>query len=129
MKRVRFVAVAGAVLMLGLAGCAGGNYPPEGTLSLSPARCDDAGDCAREVQAKEVELRALLDRIAATPLGTSSPDCASARELRDRICDLASAICTLAARNPGSGELHGRCSSAEVSCSQARDDVAQGCDR
>lgn len=72
---------------------------------------------------------AALERIAAAPLATPAPDCPAARALRDRICDLAAAICVLAARNPANGELQAQCSGAETTCSQARDDVAQSCDR
>jgi hypothetical protein len=55
------------------------------------------------------------------------PDCSAARDLRDRICDLADAICALAARAGAPHEIMDRCTSARASCERARSEVSNAC--
>jgi hypothetical protein len=57
------------------------------------------------------------------------PDCASARDLRDRICDLSDAICALAARDGAPPEIMDRCTAARTSCERARSEVSNVCPR
>jgi len=54
-------------------------------------------------------------------------DCAAARDLRDRICELAAAICELAARSDAAPETKTTCDSSRTSCEQARTRVAAAC--
>jgi hypothetical protein len=119
-----------------LQACGGAAYPREGARSAGqasePVACDDdATTCERELRAREVELDGVLARLGAEagPVQQASraPDCASARDLRDRICELSAAICELAARNAASAELQSRCASAQTGCTQAREDVAGSC--
>ena len=53
--------------------------------------------------------------------------CDAARDLRDRICELADAICALAARNTQTHELDPHCKAAESSCQNAKTEVAAAC--
>lgn len=55
------------------------------------------------------------------------PDCTAARELRDRICDLSDAICSLAARDGAPHEIMDRCTTARTSCERARSEVSNAC--
>ena len=55
------------------------------------------------------------------------PDCPSARDLRDRICELAEAICALAARSDAAPETTASCETARTSCKDARERVAVTC--
>jgi hypothetical protein len=54
-------------------------------------------------------------------------DCTSARDLRDRICDLSDAICALAARDGAPHEIMDRCTAARTSCERARSEVSNAC--
>ncbi|HMI94511.1 MAG TPA: hypothetical protein VK509_24225 [Polyangiales bacterium] len=58
---------------------------------------------------------------------SAPPDCDAARDLRDRICELAAAICELAARSDAAAETKTTCDSSRTSCEQARTRVAAAC--
>jgi hypothetical protein len=58
---------------------------------------------------------------------SDQPECGSARDLRDRICELAAAICELAARTDAAPETKTMCESSRTSCAQARSRVAAAC--
>lgn len=119
-----------------LAGCGGAAYPRTGTeraqVPPEPPQCDaDLPACEAELRARAAELAAVLPGAASEPLETGShagaPDCDAARRLRDRICELADAICALESRNPGSTEIEARCRSGRLTCEQARADVERVC--
>jgi hypothetical protein len=57
----------------------------------------------------------------------SAADCTAARDLRDRICDLSDAICSLAARDGAPHEIMDKCTSARTSCEHARSEVSNAC--
>ena len=57
----------------------------------------------------------------------AGPDCSSARDLRDRICELAEAICALAARSDAAPETIASCETSRTSCKDARERVAAAC--
>lgn len=56
-----------------------------------------------------------------------APRCGLARELRDRICELASRICDIARANPDDGELGAKCDAAEATCRRAHREVESSC--
>lgn len=58
---------------------------------------------------------------------SSGPDCSAARDLRDRICQLADAICALATRSDAAPETAATCDSSRTSCERARKQVAGAC--
>jgi hypothetical protein len=126
------------VLAAWLAGCGGAAHPYEiehgaSGAASEPSGCDDLRACEAELRARAEELARALSSdsgvtqsFEAAPGG--APDCGGARRLRDRICELAEAICELERRNPDSAELEERCRSARESCDQARADVARTCE-
>lgn len=125
-----------------LTGCATTASPqpaePGASTSGESASCEDPAGCPDELRELEAELDELLspthaDRIgeegeifASEPrLGAGSVDCGAARDLRDRICELARTTC---ARRGGGGGLETRCQDARSICTDARADVARTCD-
>jgi hypothetical protein len=67
------------------------------------------------------------ERLAQNKDHKGGPDCMSARDLRDRICDLSDAICALAARDGAPHEIMDRCTAARTSCERARSEVSNAC--
>jgi hypothetical protein len=65
---------------------------------------------------------------ASAPEETASgPDCSAARDLRDRICQLADAICAIAIRPDAAPETAASCDSSRTSCERAGKQVAGAC--
>lgn len=67
------------------------------------------------------------ERLARENGNKKGADCTSARDLRDRICDLSDAICALAARDGAPHEIMDKCTSARTSCEHARTEVSNAC--
>lgn len=61
-------------------------------------------------------------------LGLASVDCDSARELRDRICELGNRICTIANEHPDDRVTEDRCEDGQDRCERARRRVDDRCD-
>ncbi len=70
-------------------------------------------------------VQASIDLDNATTL--AAVDCTSARDLRDRICDLSSRICEIASDNPDDRPTADRCADGRARCEGASDRVAQSC--
>lgn len=73
------------------------------------------------------EYDALLDadRDLGGALGLATVDCGSARDLRDRICDLSARICDLA--RAGDQDTRARCEDGATRCARASRRVAASC--
>jgi hypothetical protein len=69
------------------------------------------------------ELRRRLDRAYAA----SSPDCPSARERKQAVCDLATQICALTDRDPNVASVAEYCEEARRRCSDAERRTSQRC--
>lgn len=61
-------------------------------------------------------------------LGLSSVDCDSARDLRDRICELGDRICSIASDHPDDHVTEDRCEDGRDRCERARRRVDDRCD-
>lgn len=61
-------------------------------------------------------------------LGLASVDCDSARDLRDRICELGNRICTIANEHPDDRVTEDRCEDGQDRCERARRRVDDRCD-
>jgi hypothetical protein len=61
-------------------------------------------------------------------LGLSSVDCDSARDLRDRICELGDRICSIANDHPDDHVTEDRCEDGRDRCERARRRVDDRCD-
>lgn len=70
-------------------------------------------------------VQASIDLDNATTL--AAVDCTSARDLRDRICELSSRICDIASDNPDDQPTAERCADGRARCEGASDRVAQSC--
>jgi hypothetical protein len=57
----------------------------------------------------------------------STPDCPSARERKQAICDLAQQICQMVDRDPDIASVESYCDDARQRCSDAEKRTAQRC--
>jgi hypothetical protein len=57
----------------------------------------------------------------------STPDCRSARERKEAICDLAQQICQMVERDPDVASVESYCDDAKRRCNQAEQRTAQRC--
>ena len=140
---------------LALCACGGVGYRAEQSGGQLPERCADSeplSACEQRLDGYAARLDRLLEApvrpdgeslsspaegelVPSEPGPTepspqaalSAPDCGQARDLRDRICELADAICELAGR-PGAGpQTKATCDAAHQSCERARRRVAAAC--
>jgi len=59
-------------------------------------------------------------------LALATPDCPTARTLRDRICELSARICTLSQTEP-TPELASACTDGRTRCNKAKERVGASC--
>jgi len=83
------------------------------------AESNDGMDWSAEPQV----LRQRLD----DAVKLSTPDCPSARERKQAICDLANQICQLVDRDPDVASVESYCDDAKQRCSEAERRTAQRC--
>jgi len=150
-------ALALGTLVVSLSGCGGALLEESGAVTSSgleaaPERtaCTDERalpDCVQRMHELQARLERSLSSAVERPAGEEAvvgpaprselagersgagqgPDCSAAADLRDRICELADAICALAARPDAAPSTHSSCESGLRSCDRARDEVARAC--
>jgi hypothetical protein len=117
------------------AGAAAGQPAPESAPAPSSAdeapasrsmESDAPSSTEREKSYAYVDDIDALSRSLDRTLRLSVPDCTSAASLRDRICDLAQRICSIAARS-ADDEVEGRCSDGKKRCERATASVRSTC--
>jgi len=70
-----------------------------------------------------------LRRELSKAVDLSTPDCPSARERKQAICDLASQLCQLVDRDPDVASVEAYCADARQRCSEAERRTAERCPR
>jgi len=70
-----------------------------------------------------------LRRELSKAVDLSTPDCPSARERKQAICDLASQLCQLVDRDPDVASVEAYCSEARQRCNEAERRTAERCPR
>jgi hypothetical protein len=78
-------------------------------------------DAAHATAALADAFRALDDTLA-----LATPDCPTARALRDRICELSAKLCALSGAQPGP-EIASACADGRARCDRARERVSAAC--
>ena len=78
-------------------------------------------DAAHATAALADAVRALDDTLA-----LATPDCPTARALRDRICELSTKLCALSGAQPGP-EIAAACADGRARCDRAKERVSAGC--
>jgi hypothetical protein len=58
---------------------------------------------------------------------TSALDCDAADRIKDRICELAGRICSIAERHPADESVGEKCTDGQARCERATNDVANRC--
>jgi hypothetical protein len=84
-----------------------------------------ATDAEKDDGASPEALRRELNRA----VELSTPDCPSARERKQAICDLASQLCQLVDRDPDVASVESYCADARQRCSEAERRTAERCPR
>lgn len=92
-------------------------YPPQGVTTVR--QVGPGSDLYDEL------VQASIDLDQATTL--AAVDCSSARDLRDRICDLSGRICEIADDNPNDDPTAERCRDGRARCRGASNRVSQSC--
>lgn len=94
-------------------------YPPQNGGTTTVRRPGPGSDLYDEL------VQTSIDLDQATTL--ASVDCSSARDLRDRICDLSGRICEIADDNPDDDPTAERCRDGRARCRGAAQRVSQSC--
>jgi hypothetical protein len=104
---------------------AGAPAPPAPSPGPPPAAAPEPA--AETEAAPDVDDLMSQQSAPAEEMDAHEPDCSAARDLRDRICELADAICALAARPDAARETAATCDAARGSCERARSKVDAMC--
>jgi hypothetical protein len=91
------------------------------------AQRNDTGDSLDWSVSGAAPRPPLLRQRLAELLKQSTPDCPSARDRKQAICDLASQICQLVDRDPDVASVESYCEDAKQRCSDAQRRTAQRC--
>jgi len=108
---------------------------PAAKKSRAPAAAKGA-EAPRRAAPSEVDLDKddsaspeALRRELSKAVDLSTPDCPSARERKQAICDLASQLCQLVDRDPDVASVEAYCADARQRCSEAERRTAERCPR
>jgi hypothetical protein len=101
----------------------------EQTLGVTAEGSEPAGQVLEYSRASNERQQATSQSSAARAEESGAPgrDCTAAQDLRERICELAEAICALAAKKDAEPGLDAKCSAARASCDRAKSDFARVC--
>lgn len=129
---------------MGIAGCGGVGAPAQtstsGEAATTGAEPSHTGGYGADMQVSSLsgeeqqvvatwpEEVMSLEQELGDALELATVDCGRARELRDRICDLAERICQISGRHPEDGEVRERCSDGRSRCERATGSVGGSCE-
>ena len=98
---------------------------PPASSPAPPPRASRAAEAEKDDSASPEALRRELSRA----VELSTPDCPSARERKQAICDLAAQLCQLVDRDPDVASVESYCADARQRCSEAQRRTAERCPR
>jgi hypothetical protein len=121
-----------------LASCARREAPAPAIEALPAPSASPAGAARGELPTSLHEDIATLDAARATAaladasraldesLALATPDCPTARALRDRICELSGRLCALSQSDP-TPEMTSACADGHARCNKAKERVSASC--
>ncbi|MEM9067947.1 MAG: hypothetical protein AAGE52_05550 [Myxococcota bacterium] len=132
MKPTKFTTAV--VLFLAGCGAAASSRAPEPVAAETTAGSHEPVAGAQTQPGAEPTVQESYDELTSfsaefdRTLELATIDCESARNLRDRICELSARICGIAEENPADLPTAERCEDGSTRCESASERVASSCD-
>jgi hypothetical protein len=102
--------------------------PPAKPKKATEAELEIGGSAGAAPGNGTLELSQELSQRLSNAVSLASPDCASARQRKRTICDLAEQICGLSERDPNVASVAEYCEIAQRRCNEAGQRTRQRCD-